>query len=509
MSTTPLLEVKGLRTEFQTPHGRWFPVVNDVDLRVGVGTTLAVVGESGCGKSMLAHSIMRLLPKRRARIAGGAIRLDGRELLGLSEREIRRVRGKDVSMIFQEPMTSAGPADARSAPRSSRIRRVHEAVPARHRPAQDDRIAGSASESLSRTRAIDQYPHELSGGMRQRVIIAIALACRPKLLIADEPTTALDVTIQAQILDLDRRAQAASSAWRVILITHDLGVVAEWCRPRHGHVCRPQVSKRPTRRRSSQSPDASLQPGAAREHSESRRRHRRRRASAGGDTRHRTAARPAGAGMLRLRRDASAGRRNVWMRRRRSGLRHRTTRSRASMSASPTMPAVDDAPLLKVENLVKYHTSQCRHRPGGRRCSASRSPPARRWAWSASPVAASRRWAGPLLRLHEPTADGSSSMARHQPLSRHELRRAAASSSRWCSRIRSARSIRADGRPDPRGAAVGARHRLARASARKRVAELIAMVGLQPSTRRAIRTSSRAASASASASPGPSRSSRD
>jgi oligopeptide/dipeptide ABC transporter ATP-binding protein len=225
MSTISLLEVKGLRTEFQTPHGRWFPVVNDVDFRVGVGTTLAVVGESGCGKSMLAHSIMRLLPKRRARNAGGAIRLDGRELLGLSEREMRHIRGKDVSMIFQEPMTSLDPL----MPVGLQI--VESLV--EHEPCMDDIAARRAIELMDLVGIPEpkaryhQYPHELSGGMRQRIVIAIALACRPKLLIADEPTTALDVTIQAQILALIDKLKR-EFGMGVILITHDLGVVAEW-----------------------------------------------------------------------------------------------------------------------------------------------------------------------------------------------------------------------------------------------------------------------------------------
>ena len=221
----PILRVRGLRTEFLSRSGRWFPVVNEVDLHVSAGETLAVVGESGCGKSMLAYSIMRLLPKRIARNAGGQVLLRDRDLLALDEPQMRAVRGKDISMVFQEPMTSLNPLMTVG-------RQIMESV-LEHEPGS----AGSAHQ-----RVVDlmnlvgipepevrfhQYPHHLSGGMRQRIVLAIALACRPQVLIADEPTTALDVTIQAQVLELIDRLKR-ELGMGVILITHDLGVVAEW-----------------------------------------------------------------------------------------------------------------------------------------------------------------------------------------------------------------------------------------------------------------------------------------
>ncbi|WP_353147085.1 ABC transporter ATP-binding protein [Pollutimonas bauzanensis] len=220
-----LLSVRGLRTEFRSAAADWFSVVNDVDLEVAAGETLAVVGESGCGKSMLARSIMRLLPHPVARRAGGQVKLAGRDLMALSEKEMRRVRGRDVSMIFQEPMTSLNPLMTVG-------KQVIESI------LEHDKC--SASEASKRAHDLfelvgipepaarfNQYPHHLSGGMRQRIVIAIALACRPKILIADEPTTALDVTIQAQVLALIDRLKK-ELGMGVILITHDLGVVAEW-----------------------------------------------------------------------------------------------------------------------------------------------------------------------------------------------------------------------------------------------------------------------------------------
>ena len=220
-----LLTVEGLRTEFVSSRGVWFPVVNDVSLQVASGETLAVVGESGCGKSMLAHSIMRLLPKRIARNAGGKVRVDGRDLLALTEAEMRGVRGKDVSMIFQEPMTSLNPLMP-VGPQIVESIVEHESVGLQeaNRRGLDLMELVGIPEPAAR---FHQYPHHLSGGMRQRIVIAIALACRPKVLIADEPTTALDVTIQAQVLALiDRLKRELGMA--VVLITHDLGVVAEW-----------------------------------------------------------------------------------------------------------------------------------------------------------------------------------------------------------------------------------------------------------------------------------------
>jgi peptide/nickel transport system ATP-binding protein len=217
-----LLEVENLQTHFRTPDGV-NRAVDGISFHVNQGETLAVVGESGCGKSVTAMSILRLVPEPPAKIAG-AIRFQGKELLALSEREMRGIRGNDISMIFQEPMTSLNPVLTVGRQLSETLR-LHEHL---NRGAADAR----AVEMLTLVgipeprRRLSEYPHQLSGGMRQRVMIAIALACNPKLLIADEPTTALDVTIQAQILDLmkdlKRRVGAA-----IVLITHDLGIVAE------------------------------------------------------------------------------------------------------------------------------------------------------------------------------------------------------------------------------------------------------------------------------------------
>jgi peptide/nickel transport system ATP-binding protein len=217
-----LLEVENLQTHFRTPDGV-NRAVDGISFHVNEGETLAVVGESGCGKSVTAMSILRLVPEPPAKIAG-SIRLQGKELLALSEREMRAIRGNDISMIFQEPMTSLNPVLTVGRQLGETLR-LHERI-------DRDAAEARAVEMLTLVgipeprRRLSEYPHQLSGGMRQRVMIAIALACNPKLLIADEPTTALDVTIQAQILDLmkdlKRRVGAA-----IVLITHDLGVVAE------------------------------------------------------------------------------------------------------------------------------------------------------------------------------------------------------------------------------------------------------------------------------------------
>jgi len=217
-----LLEVENLQVHFRTPEGI-NRAVDGVSFYVNEGETLAIVGESGCGKSVTSMSLMRLVPEPPGRVAG-SIRFAGNELLQLSEREMRAIRGDDISMIFQEPMTSLNPVLTVGRQIRETLR-MHEGL--------DQRAAEArAIEMLTLVgipepkRRVREYPHQLSGGMRQRVMIAIALACNPKLLIADEPTTALDVTIQAQILelmlDLKRRVGAA-----IILITHDLGVVAE------------------------------------------------------------------------------------------------------------------------------------------------------------------------------------------------------------------------------------------------------------------------------------------
>jgi peptide/nickel transport system ATP-binding protein len=219
----PLLRVENLKTHFHTRDGV-VRAVDGVSFEVMPGETLAIVGESGCGKSVTSMSILRLLPMPPARIAEGRIEFDGRNLLELAEPEMRKVRGNAISMIFQEPMTSLNPVLTVG-------RQIAEALVLHRGMSRKDAMT-RAVEMLRKVhipeaeRRITQYPHELSGGMRQRVMIAMALACGPRLLIADEPTTALDVTIQAQILQLMRELHRETGA-AIILITHDLGVVAE------------------------------------------------------------------------------------------------------------------------------------------------------------------------------------------------------------------------------------------------------------------------------------------
>jgi peptide/nickel transport system ATP-binding protein len=217
-----LLEVENLQTHFRTPDGV-NRAVDGVSFDVAAGETLAIVGESGCGKSVTAMSILRLIPEPPGKMAG-AIRFQGRDLLKLSEAEMQAIRGNEISMIFQEPMTSLNPV-LNVGRQIGETLRLHQGLSAREAEAK-------AVEMLTLVgipepqRRVREYPHQLSGGMRQRVMIAIALACNPKLLIADEPTTALDVTIQAQILDLMRDLKHRVGA-AIVLITHDLGVVAE------------------------------------------------------------------------------------------------------------------------------------------------------------------------------------------------------------------------------------------------------------------------------------------
>ncbi|KEQ24796.1 ABC transporter ATP-binding protein [Paenibacillus tyrfis] len=220
-----LLEVQGLQTEFVTRSGV-VRAVDGVDLVLHKGETLGVVGESGCGKSVTSMSIMGLLPKGVSRIAGGDIRYNGTSLLSLSAAELRKIRGNKMAMIFQEPMTSLNPVFKIGSQIAETVR-FHMKVSKKE--AWSKAVEMLTKVGIPRPEQIAiEYPHQLSGGMRQRVMIAMAMACGPEVLIADEPTTALDVTIQAQILDLMRELQEAQGT-AVLLITHDLGVVAETC----------------------------------------------------------------------------------------------------------------------------------------------------------------------------------------------------------------------------------------------------------------------------------------
>ena len=219
----PLLEVKDLRTSFFTDAGE-VRAVDGVSFAVEPGKLMGLVGESGSGKTASVLSVMRLLPER-ARVMGGSVLFEGRDLLKLSEPEMRAVRGAKIAMIFQEPMTSLNPVFTIGSQIGEAIR-LHQHTARREtleRTIEALRLVGIADPD----RRVNDYPHQLSGGMRQRVMIAMALACEPKLLIADEPTTALDVTIQAQILDLIRELQVRLKL-AVILVTHDLGVVAQY-----------------------------------------------------------------------------------------------------------------------------------------------------------------------------------------------------------------------------------------------------------------------------------------
>src|SRR5579864_4183363 len=225
MTATPLIEIEGLRVLFHGDDGRTTHAVDTLDLKLAPGATLGLVGESGCGKSVTSLAIMGLLPKRSADVSG-SIRFDGFDLLQTPDETLRDLRGNRLAMIFQEPMTSLNPSFTigdqiietilrhRGGSRRAARERAIQLLRRVHIPSPDKRI--------------DDYPHKLSGGMRQRVMIAMALACDPQLLIADEPTTALDVTLQAQILELMRELKGESGA-AIILITHDLGVVAEVC----------------------------------------------------------------------------------------------------------------------------------------------------------------------------------------------------------------------------------------------------------------------------------------
>jgi oligopeptide/dipeptide ABC transporter ATP-binding protein len=223
MPGAPLLEIRNLRTYFSV-RGYTAKAVDDVSLSILPGQTLGLVGESGCGKSVTAHSVMRLIPTPPGRIAGGQILFEGRDLLNLSEAQMRRIRGNRISMIFQEPMTSLNPTYP-VGDQVGEVLRLHQKLSraeTRERSLQMFKLVGIPAAE----KRIDDYPHQMSGGMRQRVMIAMALACNPKLMIADEPTTALDVTIQAQILDLMNQLKHETGA-AILFITHDLGVIAE------------------------------------------------------------------------------------------------------------------------------------------------------------------------------------------------------------------------------------------------------------------------------------------
>jgi peptide/nickel transport system ATP-binding protein/oligopeptide transport system ATP-binding protein len=221
--TKPLLSIEGLRTVFRSSNGD-VAAVDGVDLSIARGKTLGIVGESGCGKSVLSLSVMRLVPPP-GRIATGRIVFDGNDLLGMPAAQMRAIRGRRIGMIFQEPMTSLNPVYTAGD-------QIVEAMRGHDPSASAAALRKRAVAALDRVRIpapdrrFGEYPHQMSGGMRQRVMIAMALACEPDLIIADEPTTALDVTVQAQILDLLRALQR-ESGMAIVLITHDLGVVAE------------------------------------------------------------------------------------------------------------------------------------------------------------------------------------------------------------------------------------------------------------------------------------------
>jgi oligopeptide/dipeptide ABC transporter ATP-binding protein len=222
-SARPILELRDLVTEFRV-NGAWHAAVRGVSLSVKRNETLAIVGESGSGKSVTALSVLRLLPQTGARHGGGQILFEGRDLAPMPESQMARVRGNDIAMIFQEPMTSLNPT-MRVGDQIAEALRMHRRMPASEARALALQALREVKIPAAETR-MDNYPHQFSGGMRQRVMIAIALACKPRLLLADEPTTALDVTIQAQILALLAQLQA-TLGMSVVFITHNLGVVAQ------------------------------------------------------------------------------------------------------------------------------------------------------------------------------------------------------------------------------------------------------------------------------------------
>jgi oligopeptide/dipeptide ABC transporter ATP-binding protein len=223
MEAQPLLSIENLKTYFYV-RDRVAKAVNDVSLAIQPGETLGLVGESGCGKSVTAHSIIQLIPDPPGKIVDGRIHFDGRDLLALSETDMRKIRGNRISMIFQEPMTSLNPVFT-VGDQVGEVLRLHQRLSRKEARSRVLDIFKQVGIPAAETR-LDDFPHQMSGGMRQRVMIAMALACNPRLMIADEPTTALDVTIQAQILDLMNKLKADTGA-SILFITHDLGVIAE------------------------------------------------------------------------------------------------------------------------------------------------------------------------------------------------------------------------------------------------------------------------------------------
>jgi peptide/nickel transport system ATP-binding protein len=223
MEAQPLLNIENLKTYFYV-RDRVAKAVNDVSLAIQPGETLGLVGESGCGKSVTAHSIIQLIPDPPGKIVDGRILFDGQDLLALSETDMRKIRGNRISMIFQEPMTSLNPVFTMG-DQVGEVLRLHQRLSRKEARGRVLDIFKQVGIPAAETR-LDDFPHQMSGGMRQRVMIAMALACNPRLMIADEPTTALDVTIQAQILDLMNKLKADTGA-SILFITHDLGVIAE------------------------------------------------------------------------------------------------------------------------------------------------------------------------------------------------------------------------------------------------------------------------------------------
>ncbi len=240
----PLLAVRHLSVEFSTPEGR-VRAVDGVSFDVFPSETVALVGESGCGKTVTALSLLRLVPTPPGRYAGGEIRFDGHDLLGMPESDLRHIRGRDIAMIFQEPMTALNPVFTIGSQMTEVLRR-HRALG--RRAARAEALALLARVEIPEPeRRMDEYPHQLSGGQRQRVMIAMALSCGPKLLVADEPTTALDVTTQAAVLEEIKSLQA-EFRMAMILVTHDLGVVAETCARAIVMYCGVIVEAAPTAR---------------------------------------------------------------------------------------------------------------------------------------------------------------------------------------------------------------------------------------------------------------------